>query len=251
MLSTSGPRLTAKQERAFEAAQWILNSENDRNGSPASLRVAADRFGISKMSVSRQLQAIKNGTTNAEKKKPGRPQNITDAEQQILSFHFMMLHREDPRRLNLKVARDALNVILALRNSPASPAHFSDSWLKKVIQSSKRRLLHEAAFRTSTNNNQPEGLENIDIDSIDESPSENGGYSEAPSFLANPVTSLAGSDTQRVSAQDSILGSNAISGAQANAGAAKTQNTTESATPTAFTAASFMAETFPRPHKPS
>jgi hypothetical protein len=83
---------------ALEAAQWLFDTQkaqlardpNRPRSSISSTRTAADKFGVSKSSVARQLVALKNGKPNASTgSRVGRPSRFTEVEEQMLAFHTL------------------------------------------------------------------------------------------------------------------------------------------------------------------
>jgi hypothetical protein len=99
MSSTETPKGPPRyRPRALEAAQWLFETQkaqlaqdpNRPRSSIASTRGAANKFGVSKSSVARQLTALKMGKLDASTGvKPGRPSRLIEVEEKMLSFHTL------------------------------------------------------------------------------------------------------------------------------------------------------------------
>jgi len=84
--------------KALEAARWLFETQkaqlaedpNRPRSTISSTRHAADKFGVSKSSVARQLLALKNGKPDASSPaRVGRPSRLTDVEEKMLGFHML------------------------------------------------------------------------------------------------------------------------------------------------------------------
>ncbi|KAI0397996.1 hypothetical protein F5Y17DRAFT_258321 [Xylariaceae sp. FL0594] len=135
----------------IEAARWLLETQraelaedpNRPRAAITSTRQAAEKFGISKSSVARQLVAIKNGKQDARSSaKPGRPSKITPAEEQMLSFHMFMLRRQ-MKPVTMNVVKDATNALLSRRDAPGKPV--SRSWVRRWLRANRAAARAEAA----------------------------------------------------------------------------------------------------------
>jgi hypothetical protein len=96
MSSTQTPKQQVKP--ALEAALWLWETQkaelaqdpNRPRSSISSTRHAADRFGVPKSTVARQLAALKSGKPHASTAvRVGRPSRLTAVEEQMLSFHML------------------------------------------------------------------------------------------------------------------------------------------------------------------
>ncbi|KAI2631160.1 hypothetical protein GGS21DRAFT_165327 [Xylaria nigripes] len=141
-----------QQGRALEAAHWLFETQkmqlaqdpNRPRSSISSTRDAARKFSVSKSNVARQLAALKAGKTSAGTgNKVGRPNRLTDVEEQMLSFHTFMLRRE-MRPVSMKVVKEAADALLSRRNSPGAPV--SSSWVRRWLRAD-RALARQGASR--------------------------------------------------------------------------------------------------------
>ncbi|KAF2967541.1 hypothetical protein GQX73_g6056 [Xylaria multiplex] len=171
MSSTETPK--RQRNPALEAAQWLYETQkaqlfedpNRPRASITSTRAAAEKFGVSKSTVARQLAALKNGKPNASTgSRVGRPSRLTDVEEQMLSFHVFML-RHDKRPVSIKVVQDATDALLSRRKPPGAP--ITRSWVKRWLRDNRAQAREEAI---SNGNLQPpdSGLVEIEADNDDE-----------------------------------------------------------------------------------
>ncbi|KAI3325625.1 hypothetical protein HD806DRAFT_452865 [Xylariaceae sp. AK1471] len=138
------------QPKALEAALWLFETQkaqlaqdpNRPRSSISSTRNAADKFGVSKSSVARQLAALKTGKPNASTgTRVGRPSRFTEAEEQMLGFHTFMLRREK-RPVSMKVVQDAADALLSRRKPPGPPV--SGSWVRRWLRADRAQARAEA-----------------------------------------------------------------------------------------------------------
>ncbi|TGJ81338.1 hypothetical protein E0Z10_g7410 [Xylaria hypoxylon] len=148
MSSTETPK--RHQNRALEAAQWLYETQkaqlaedpNRPRASISSTRAAAEKFGVSKSTVARQLVALKNGKPNASTgSRVGRPGRLSEVEEKMLSFHMFMLRREK-RPVSLKVVQDAADALLSRRKPPGAP--ISGSWVRRWLRADRAQAREEA-----------------------------------------------------------------------------------------------------------
>ncbi|KAI0528423.1 hypothetical protein GGR58DRAFT_323055 [Xylaria digitata] len=147
---SSTETLKRQPNRALEAAQWLYETQkaqlvedpNRPRASITSTRAAADKFGVSKSTVARQLAALKNGKLNASAgSRVGRPSRLTEVEEQMLSFHIFML-RHDKRPVSIKVVQDAADALLSRRKPPGAP--ISGSWVRRWLRDNRAQARKEA-----------------------------------------------------------------------------------------------------------
>ncbi|KAI0458874.1 hypothetical protein F5B21DRAFT_370822 [Xylaria acuta] len=141
---------TRQTSRALEAAHWLYETQkaqlaedpNRPRSSITSTRAAAEKFGISKSTVARQLAALKSGKPKANPgPKVGRPSRFTEAEEQMLSFHTFMLRRAK-RPVSMNVVQDAADALLSRKNPNALP--ISGSWVRRWLREDRARARKEA-----------------------------------------------------------------------------------------------------------
>ncbi|KAI1429063.1 hypothetical protein F5Y12DRAFT_710618 [Xylaria sp. FL1777] len=186
-----------QHDLALNAARWLYETQKAEllqnptrpRSSISSTRTAAERFGVSKSTVARQLTALKNGKPSATR--IGRPNRLSDVEDQMLSFHMFMLRREK-RPVSLKVVQDATDALLSRRNPPGHP--ISRCWAKRWLRTNRAQAREEAMLRSNGNGNDngalpnPEPVEvepdndDDDLDGDAESDSEAAGLNLDPSF---------------------------------------------------------------------
>ncbi|KAI0439465.1 hypothetical protein F4803DRAFT_553998 [Xylaria telfairii] len=153
MASTETP--TRPKSRALEAAEWLYETQkaqlaedpNRPRGTITSTRIAAERFGIGKSTVARELAALKSGKPKAKAApKVGRPSRFTEAEEQMLSFHTFMLRRAK-RTVSMQVVQDAADALLS-RKDPAAPP-ISISWVRRWLREDRVRAREEAMSKAN------------------------------------------------------------------------------------------------------
>ncbi|KAI0468244.1 hypothetical protein F4859DRAFT_218949 [Xylaria cf. heliscus] len=146
---------TLRGRRALEAAQWLYDTQkaqlaedpNRPRSTITSTRTAAERFGVSKSTVARQLVALKNGKPNASTGiRVGRPCRFTEAEEQMLAFHMYMLRRAK-RPVSVKVVQDAADALLCRKDPNALP--ISDSWVRRFLREDRARARRDALVRAN------------------------------------------------------------------------------------------------------
>ncbi|KAI0517766.1 hypothetical protein F5B22DRAFT_99278 [Xylaria bambusicola] len=143
-----------QHDRALEAARWLyetqkaelLEDPNRHRATISSTRIAAERFGVAKSTVARQLVNLKNPKPKpaAASRSIGRPSRLTDVEEQMLSFHIFMLRR-GKRSVNRTVVQDAADALLSLRSPPGQP--ISPSWVRRWLQLDRAK--RDAMVRTN------------------------------------------------------------------------------------------------------
>ncbi|KAI1114016.1 hypothetical protein F5Y14DRAFT_194578 [Nemania sp. NC0429] len=151
MSSTETPETRGK--RALQAAHWLFETQkaqlaedpNRPRSSITSTRMAADRFGVAKSTVARQLSALKKGKPNASTgHRRGRPSRFTEAEEQMISFHLFMLRRAK-RPVGVEVVRDTADALLSRKTPPGLPV--STSWVKRFLRENRAQARQEATQR--------------------------------------------------------------------------------------------------------
>ncbi|KAI0414326.1 hypothetical protein F5X98DRAFT_377925 [Xylaria grammica] len=172
MSSTEAPK-RRENHRALEAAQWLYQTQkaqlaedpNRPRASITSTRSAAEKFGVSKSTVARQLVALKNGKPNASTgSKIGRPSRLTEVEEQMLSFYIFMLRREK-RPVSIKVVQDATDALLSRRKPPGAP--ISGSWVKRWLRANRAQAREETESKGNDALQNTELLE-AEVDNDDE-----------------------------------------------------------------------------------
>ncbi|KAI1126981.1 hypothetical protein F5Y10DRAFT_266559 [Nemania abortiva] len=142
-----------RRDRALEAAHWLWETQktelredpNRPRSKISSTRNAADKFGVPKSTVARQLKALKSGKPHySTGVRPGRPSRLTDVEEQMLGFHTFMLRR-DKKPVSMKVVQDAADALLSRKTPPGAP--ISNSWVRRWLRADRARARQEALSR--------------------------------------------------------------------------------------------------------
>ncbi|KAI1192381.1 hypothetical protein F5X97DRAFT_329704 [Nemania serpens] len=145
----------SRGKRALQAAQWLWETQkaqlaedpNRPRSSISSTRMAADRFGVAKSTVARQLQALKKGKPNASTGvRRGRPSRFTEAEEQMIAFHLFMLRRAK-RPVGVEAVRDTADALLSRRTPPGLP--ISTSWVKRFLRADRAQARQDAMLRNN------------------------------------------------------------------------------------------------------
>ncbi|KAI1151636.1 hypothetical protein F4825DRAFT_349538 [Nemania diffusa] len=151
MSSTQNPKQPVKP--ALEAALWLWETQklelaqdpNRPRSTISSTRTAADRFGVPKSTVARQLAALKSGKSDYSTGiRVGRPSRLTEVEEKMLSFHTFMLRR-DKRTVSLKVVQEATDALLSRRTPPGLP--ISHSWVRRWLRADRAQARQEAMLK--------------------------------------------------------------------------------------------------------
>ncbi|KAJ8123435.1 hypothetical protein ONZ43_g618 [Nemania bipapillata] len=149
----STENLEPNQKPALEAAVWLWEVQKAQlaqdphrpRSSIISTRTAAEKFGVPKSTVARQLAALKSGkpfaTTGV---RTGRPNRLTEVEEQMLSFHTFMLRRER-RPVSMRTVQDAVHAILSRRTPPGTP--ISDSWVVRWLRADRAKARQQALLK--------------------------------------------------------------------------------------------------------
>ncbi|KAI1158604.1 hypothetical protein F5B18DRAFT_640386 [Nemania serpens] len=187
MSSTETPEQRGK--RALQAAHWLYETQkaqlaqdpNRPRSSISSTRMAADRFGVAKSTVARQLSALKKGKPNASTGiRRGRPSRFTEAEEQMIAFHLFMLRRAK-RPVGVEAVRDTADALLSRKTPPGLP--ISTSWVKRFLRADRAQARQEAMLRNNAAIPPGAGNGEADMeDELDDDGDEDGEFDEdAPS----------------------------------------------------------------------
>ncbi|KAI0096083.1 hypothetical protein GGR51DRAFT_567519 [Nemania sp. FL0031] len=153
-MSSTEPRRRQDGQRALEAAHWLWETQkrelaedpNRPRSSISSTRDAANKFGVPKSTLARQLQALKSGKQNySTGVRVGRPSRLTEVEEKMLGFHTFMLRREK-KPVNMKVVQDATDALLSRRTPPGAP--ISHSWVRRWLRADRAQARQEAMSKS-------------------------------------------------------------------------------------------------------
>ncbi|KAJ2971399.1 hypothetical protein NUW58_g9429 [Xylaria curta] len=148
--------------------QHHAEDPNRPRASITSTRAAAQKFGVSKSTIARQLVALKTGKTNVTTgPRVGRPSRLSEVEEQMLSFHMFFAWPRSPstvlqirdvdevhsmlRRakqpVNRNVVQDAADALLSRKNPSGPPV--SASWVRRWLQADRAQAREEAASKSN------------------------------------------------------------------------------------------------------